>query len=76
KGVPLAEAYRRVQGALPGVRPELLGVEREELIAWMSLEGFFARREVLGGVGPRARLEALVGAKGRLKEDQKALATL
>ncbi len=76
KGVPLAEAYRRVQGALPGVRPELLGVEREELIAWMSLEGFFARREVLGGVGPKARAEAMARARKRLKEDRKALATL
>lgn len=76
KGVPLAEAYRRVQGALPGVRPELLGVGREELIAWMSLEGFFARREVLGGVGPKARAEAMARAKRRLGEDQKALAAL
>ncbi|GAB5602475.1 argininosuccinate lyase [Thermus sp. FJN-A] len=76
KGVPLAEAYRRVQGALPGVRPELLGVEREELIAWMALEGFFARREVLGGVGPRARAEALARARKRLREDRKALAAL
>ncbi|WP_038056524.1 lyase family protein [Thermus amyloliquefaciens] len=76
KGVPLAEAYRRVQGALPGVRPELLGVEREELIAWMSLEGFLARREVLGGVGPRARAEALARAKRGLKEERKALAAL
>lgn len=76
KGVPLAEAYRRVQGALPGVRPELLGVAREELIAWMGLEGFFARREVLGGVGPKARAEALERAKKRLREDRKALAAL
>ncbi|TBH21875.1 lyase family protein [Thermus thermamylovorans] len=76
QGVPLAEAYRRVQGALPGVRPELLGVEREELIAWMGLEGFFARREVLGGVGPKARGEALARARKRLKEDRKALAAL
>ncbi|GAA6755925.1 argininosuccinate lyase [Thermus thalpophilus] len=76
KGVPLPEAYRRVRGALPGVRPELLGVEREELVAWMSLEAFFARREVLGGVGPRARQEALGKAKKRLREDRKALAAL
>ncbi|RTI09929.1 argininosuccinate lyase [Thermus scotoductus] len=76
KGVLLAEAYRRVQGALPGVRPELLGVEREELIAWMSLEGFFARREVLGGVGPKARAEAMARARKRLKEDRKALVAL
>ncbi|WP_038046198.1 lyase family protein [Thermus caliditerrae] len=76
KGVPLAEAYRRVQGALPGVRPELLGVGREELIAWMSLEGFFARREVLGGVGPKAREEALRRAKAALRQNRKVLAAL
>jgi protein-disulfide isomerase len=76
KGVPLPEAYRRVRGALPGLRPELLGVEREELLAWMDLEAFFARREVLGGVGPRARTEALSRAKKRLRADRKALAAL
>ncbi|WP_117237069.1 lyase family protein [Thermus sediminis] len=76
KGVPLPEAYRRVRGALPGLRPELLGVDREELLAWVSLEGFFARREVLGGVGPRARAEALSRAKRRLKKDTEALAAL
>jgi len=53
-----------------------LGVEREELIAWMSLEGFFARREVLGGVGPKARAEAMARARKRLKEDRKTLAAL
>ena len=76
KGIPLPEAYRRVQGALPGLRPELLGVEREELLSWVSLEAFFSRREVLGGVGPRARAEALSRAKKRLKEDLKALGAL
>jgi len=76
KGVPLPEAYRRVRGALPGLRPELLGVEREELLAWMDLQAFFIRREVLGGVGPKARAEALSRAKRRLKEDRKALAGL
>ncbi|WP_114312479.1 lyase family protein [Thermus caldifontis] len=76
KGVPLGEAYRRVQGTLPGVRPERLGVEREELIAWMGLESFFARREVLGGVGPKAREEARKEAQRRLKEDGKDLAAL
>ncbi len=73
KGVPLREAYERVQRALPGVRPETLGVEREELLAWMSLEAFLARREVLGGVGPKARQEALRRARARLKSDLKAL---
>ncbi len=76
KGVPLLEAYRRVRGALPGLRPELLGVEREELIAWMSLEGFLARREVLGGVGPKARAQAREEARGRLKGHTQALAAL
>jgi len=76
KGVPLPEAYRRVRGALPGLRPELLGVDREELLSWMSLPAFLARREVLGGVGPKARAQALSRAKRRLKEDQKALAGL
>jgi hypothetical protein len=76
KGVPLPEAYRRVRGALPGLRPELLGVDREELLSWVSLPAFLARREVLGGVGPKARAEALSRAKRRLKEDQKALAGL
>lgn len=76
RGVPLGEAYRRVQGALPGVRPELLGVEGEELVAWMGLEAFFARREVLGGVGPKARAEALVRARRRLREERQALAAL
>jgi argininosuccinate lyase len=76
KGIPLPEAYRRVQGALPGLRPELLGVDREELLSWVSLEAFFSRREVLGGVGPRARAEALSRAKKRLKEDLKALGAL
>lgn len=76
KGLPLPEAYRRVKGALPGLRPELLGVEREELLAWMDLEAFFARREVLGGVGPKARAEALKGAKKRLKAHREALAAL
>ncbi len=76
KGLPLREAYARVKAALPGVRPETLGVEREELLHWMSLEGFFARREVLGGAGPRARAEALSEAERRLKEDQKRLGAL
>ncbi|MGC8903689.1 lyase family protein [Thermus sp.] len=76
KGVPLPEAYRRVRAALPGLRPELLGVEREELLAWMDLQAFFARREVLGGVGPKARAEALSRAKKRLKRDREALASL
>ena len=76
KGVPLPEAYRRVRGALPGLRPELLGVEREELLSWVSLEAFFSRREVLGGVGPRARAQALAEAKRRLREDTRTLAAL
>ncbi len=37
---------------------------------------FFARREVLGGVGPGARTEALSRAKKRLRADRKALAAL
>ncbi|MCS6868991.1 MAG: lyase family protein [Thermus sp.] len=76
KGVPLAEAYRRVQGALPGLEPGALGVEAGELALWVSLEGFFARREVLGGVGPKARAEALKRALGRLREERRALNAL
>lgn len=76
QGLPLREAYERVRQALPGLPPEALGVDREAWTAWMGLEAFLARREVLGGAGPKARREALRSAKGRLKEDLKALEAL